>query len=68
MDPSPNIYRIPHYHIRWSNRSLDWQAFKTPEDAQIRAEELRIIGEAYAIERFEPPCNRCLRFTAAIAS
>ena len=49
-----------HYHIRWSSSdSLDWQAFKTHEQAEAAAHGLVRRRETYTVEtRFEN-CERC---------
>lgn len=48
-----------HYHIRWSNSNLDWEAYPTSEEAQGQAEQLVRLGESYVIEQFDGECQRC---------
>jgi GAF domain-containing protein len=50
---------MPHYHIRWSNSKLDWEAFRTTEEAQAQAEQLVRLGESYVIEQVDGDCPRC---------
>lgn len=48
-----------HYHIRWSNSKLDWQAFRSREEAGKSAKDLVRPQESYAIEEFGEDCARC---------
>jgi hypothetical protein len=48
-----------HYHIRWSNSKLDWEAFLTSDEAQAQAEQLVRLGETYVIEEVDGDCPRC---------
>lgn len=48
-----------HYHIRWSNSKLDWEAFSTPEEAQSQAKQLVKVEERYVIEQVDGDCARC---------
>jgi GAF domain-containing protein len=50
---------MPHYHIRWSDSKLDWQAFSRPDVAQAQAEQLVRLGESYVIEQVDGNCPRC---------
>src|SRR6516225_5826783 len=50
---------MPHYHIRWSNEKLDWEAFSTPDEAQAQAGQLVRLGESYVIEQFDGDCPQC---------
>jgi GAF domain-containing protein len=50
---------MPHYHIRWSNSKLDWEAFRTSEEAQAQAEQLLRLGESYVIEQVDGDCPQC---------
>jgi hypothetical protein len=50
---------MSHYHIRWSNSKLDWEAFSTSEEAQAQAEQLVRVGESYVIELLDGDCPRC---------
>ena len=52
--------QLPHYHIRWSDRTaLDWQSFNTREEAAARAKQLARQSETYAIEEHDGACPRC---------
>jgi hypothetical protein len=50
---------MKHYHIRWANSNLDWEAFPTEVEANARAEQLKQPGESYAIEQANAHCQRC---------
>jgi len=54
-----------HYHIRWSDSKVDWQAFGSPAEANASAEKLARPGETYAVEKFEDICWRCAQFMEA---
>ena len=57
MDP----VHVLHYHIRWSGKAmLDWEGFRTREEAEARAKQLMRLGETYTIEDFDGDCPRCL--------
>ena len=49
-----------HYHIRWSNSNVDWQAFRTKDEAVAEAERLKRLDENYNIEERDVNCERCL--------
>jgi hypothetical protein len=48
-----------HYHIRWANSKIDWQAFQTKDEAVAEAERLKRPDENYSIEEREGNCERC---------
>jgi|HubBroStandDraft_2_1064218.scaffolds.fasta_scaffold441970_1 hypothetical protein len=48
-----------HFHIRWSQLTLDGERFATREKAEERAIQLVLEGEFYTIEAFEGTCARC---------
>jgi hypothetical protein len=50
-----------HYHIRWDNSKVDWQAFRTKDEAVADAERLKRLDENYNIEERDGNCERCLR-------
>jgi hypothetical protein len=54
-----------HYHIRWSNSKLDWQAFRTRLEADTEAKALVRPNESYSIEEFDGNCERCGPLNAA---
>jgi len=53
-----------HYHIRWSNLSLDWKAFATKEEARKMAEHIKQRNESYTIVEHDGDCERCKAFIA----
>ena len=50
---------VIHYHIRWADSKLDWEAFMTEREAKEVAECLKRPGENYAIEKSNGHCQRC---------
>ena len=48
-----------HYHIRWSDLKLDWEAFSTRREAEASAMQLARASETYTIEEFDGDCPRC---------
>jgi hypothetical protein len=48
-----------HYHIRWGDSKLDWQAFQTVEEAETEAERLKRSDEKYGIEQRDGDCEKC---------
>lgn len=64
MEVEDRSIRI-HYHIKWDGAGkLDWEAFKTKEQADQRALELARTGEKYDIEERDDSCERCKQQTA----
>jgi hypothetical protein len=53
-----------HYHIRWDNSNLDWEAFPTKDGAVAEAERLKRVDENYSIEEHDGSCERCRRLIA----
>ena len=52
--------QLHHYHINWSDRAtLDWERFRTHEDAAARAKQLAHPSETYTIEEYDRTCPRC---------
>ena len=49
-----------HYHIRWSDSKIDWDAFQTKDEAVAAAERLKRLEENYSIEERDVDCERCL--------
>lgn len=47
---------IPHFHINWVGRDLDWECFATREEAQRRALELAHPEETFTIEEVSMSC------------
>jgi len=50
---------VIHYHIRWSSSKLDWEAFRTRQEAETEAKQLVRPGESYTIEQLDGNCPRC---------
>jgi len=49
-----------HYHIRWSGiEELDYEAFRTQQEAEAVAEQLLRPNETYTIEKRDQSCPRC---------
>ena len=51
-----------HYHICWSDSSLDWKAFPTKEEAAELAEQIKKTTESYIIVERDDECDRCKAF------
>jgi len=51
--------RMNHYHIRWEESNLDWEAFPTKDAAVVEAERLKRLDENYSIEEYDDNCERC---------
>ena len=39
--------RVTHYHIRWQNSKLDWEAFQTQEAAETQASAISLSNETF---------------------
>ena len=59
---------MTHYHIRWANSKLDWEAFETAQEAKAAAELLRRPNENYVIEELDGNCQRCNKLATAKAT
>jgi hypothetical protein len=47
-----------HFHIRWdSTKHMDWECFDTYDSAVIRALELVLPGEGFAIKEISATCS-----------
>jgi hypothetical protein len=54
--------RDMHYHIRWSNTKLDWERFRTRQEAEQAARQLARPGETFALEQVhDATCVQCLK-------
>jgi hypothetical protein len=51
-----------HYHIRWSDSSLDWKPFSTEIEATELVALIKKRDETYRIEEFDEECGRCKAF------
>jgi hypothetical protein len=55
-----------HYHIRWSNTKLDWERFRTRQEAEQAARQLARPGETFALEQVhDGTCVQCLKLWAS---
>ena len=57
-----------HYHIRWANSKLDWEAFQSEQEAKALAELLKRPDENYVIETLNGDCQSCNRLAQAKAT
>jgi hypothetical protein len=58
IDHRANVSGI-HYHIRWHpTERLDWESFGTLDAANASANELRLDGETYTIEKCNGSCRQ----------
>ena len=48
-----------HYHILWSNSSLDWKPFSTKEEATKVAGQIKKRNESFVIVERDDECERC---------
>jgi hypothetical protein len=51
-----------HYHICWSDSSLDWKPFPTKEEAAELAGQIKKRNEKYLIVERDDECERCRMF------
>jgi hypothetical protein len=51
-----------HYHICWSDSSLDWKAFPSREAATKLARKIKQASESYTIVERNGECERCKEF------
>ncbi len=51
-----------HYHICWSNSSVDWEPFLTKEEATQLAGQIQKPNESYTIVKRDGECERCKAF------
>ncbi len=56
-----------HFHIQWNTKgSIDWECFRSRDEAMSRAAELARPGEQFTIEEVSGNCP--MRRAAAIAN
>ena len=55
-----------HYHIRWSDLSLDWKSCPTEQEAAKLAEQIKQRSESYIIVERNGECERCKAFKSKI--
>jgi len=48
-----------HYHIQWSDSSLDWKPFPTKEEAENLARQIKKSNETFVIVERDRECERC---------
>jgi|307.fasta_scaffold517837_1 hypothetical protein len=74
MDVHPLVRKIAasdttnsatHYHIFWSNESLDWKPFPTKEEATILADQIKKPDEGFTVVERDGQCERCKIFKSA---
>ena len=51
-----------HYHILWSDVSLDWKPFPTKEEATILAGLIKKRNESFTVVERDGDCERCKMF------
>ena len=59
---STEVGSMLHYHIRWADGKLDWEAFPTEEEARLAAKQLMRPEETYVIMSLDGNCSRCTGF------
>jgi len=52
---------VNHYHIRWGNSKIDWEAFQSEEEAKASAEQLKGPGETYTVDQCDSTCQMCTK-------
>ena len=55
-----------HYHICWSDSSLDWQSFATKEEAMELAKTIKKPNESCIIIARGQDCERCQLFQSPL--
>ena len=68
MEHSGLIKSQIHYHIRWSNSSIDWKPFPTKEEASQQARQIKKPNESYTIVERDDECERCKVFKSKAVS
>ncbi len=51
-----------HFHIRWISGDIsrtDWEAFASPDEAELMAKRLVSPSETFVIDEFDDSCERC---------
>ena len=65
MDSESNRSAI-HYHIRWSDSSLDWKPFPTEEEATTLASLVKKPNESFSVVERDDECERCKVFRSTL--
>jgi hypothetical protein len=58
-DPHADRASTTHYHICWSDSSLDWKACPTEEENAKLAGQIKRPNESYMIVARDSQCERC---------
>jgi len=66
VEHGESIKSAIHYHILWSNSSLDWQRFPTKEEATIMAGQIKRRNESFTIVERNDECERCKMFNSRL--
>jgi hypothetical protein len=48
-----------HFHIRWSAAGLDWEPFRTRDQAWASAKQLARPNETYVTQEYDETCPQC---------
>jgi len=59
MEDRESIKPGIHYHILWSNSSLDWKPFETKEEATVLARRIKKRNESFSVVERDDECERC---------
>ena len=62
MEQKPPIDSVIHYHILWSDSTLDWKSFPTKEEAMYLASQIKKRSESYTIVERDEECEGCKAF------
>jgi hypothetical protein len=62
VEHSESIKSAIHYHILWSDSSLDWKPCATKEEATILADEIKKRNESFTIVERDDECEQCKMF------
>ena len=62
MEHEPPVDSVIHYHILWSDSTLDWKRFATKEEATHLACQIKKLSESYTIVERDEECERCKAF------
>jgi hypothetical protein len=57
-----------HYHILWSDSSLDWKPFPTKEEALQLGGAIRKRNETLTVVETDGECERCKAFRSKAKS
>jgi hypothetical protein len=57
-----------HFHINWFGLGLDWQTFRSHQDAEKAASFLVGPHEPFTVEQFDQSCPVCAQIKTNVAS